>query len=170
MPQCMVNGHFVQNLFCKTELCAELWKEEKTKEWHIRATSKQARLKHCATRKANASASVRILLSAYREAMRLGRKSPDDVVLNNMSSRSHAQYMSTVVCGDLPKALSTQGKRGWATIFSLQNKSGVTKPFAAECRENFMENEMEEGEPMIYHLAPPSSSPLDNGPIFQLIR
>ena len=44
MPQCMVNGHFVQNLFCKTELCAELWKEEKTKEWHIRATSKQARL------------------------------------------------------------------------------------------------------------------------------
>jgi len=33
-----------------------------------------------------------------------------------------------------------------------------------------MENEMEEGEPMIYHLAPPSSSPLDNGPIFQLIR
>ncbi|XP_039844986.1 uncharacterized protein LOC120704598 [Panicum virgatum] len=64
--------------------------------------------------------------------MRLGRKSPDDVVLNNMPSRSHAQYMSTVVCGDLPKALSTQGKRGWATIFSLQNKSGVTKPFAAQ--------------------------------------
>ncbi|XP_039811845.1 uncharacterized protein LOC120674789 [Panicum virgatum] len=44
MPQCMVNEHFVQNLFCKTELCAELWKEEKIKEWHIRATSKQARL------------------------------------------------------------------------------------------------------------------------------
>ena len=41
---------------------------------------------------------------------------------------------------------------------------------STECRENFMEDEMEEGEPMIYHPAPPSSSPLDNGPIFQLIR
>jgi len=29
-----------------------------------------------------------------------------------------------------------------------------------------MEDEMEEGEPMIYHPAPPSSSPLDNGPFF----
>ncbi|TKW15156.1 hypothetical protein SEVIR_5G218100v4 [Setaria viridis] len=36
---------------------------------------------------------------------------------------------------------------------------------SSECRENFMEDEMEE-----YHPAPPSSSPLDNGPIFQLIR
>jgi len=25
-------------------LCAELWKEERTNEWHIRATSEQARL------------------------------------------------------------------------------------------------------------------------------
>jgi len=33
-----------------------------------------------------------------------------------------------------------------------------------------MEDEMEEGEPMIYQPAPPSSLPLDNGPIFQLIR
>jgi hypothetical protein len=33
-----------------------------------------------------------------------------------------------------------------------------------------MEDEMEEGEPMIYAPAPPSSSPLENGPIFQLIR
>ena len=41
---------------------------------------------------------------------------------------------------------------------------------STECRENFMEDEMEEGEPMIYHPAPPSSSPLDNGPFFQLIR
>lgn len=43
---------------------------------------------------------------------------------------------------------------------------------SAECRENFMEDEMEEGEPMIYHPTPPSpsSSPLDHGPIFQLIR
>ena len=41
---------------------------------------------------------------------------------------------------------------------------------STECRENFMEDEMEEGEPMIYHPAPPSISPLDNGPIFQLIR
>ncbi|CAO2190881.1 unnamed protein product [Urochloa humidicola] len=40
---------------------------------------------------------------------------------------------------------------------------------SAECRENFMEDEMEEGEP-IYHPAPPISSPVDNGPIFQLIR
>ncbi|CAO2176862.1 unnamed protein product [Urochloa humidicola] len=40
---------------------------------------------------------------------------------------------------------------------------------SAECRENFMEDEMEEGEP-ICHPAPPSSSPVDNGPIFQLIR
>lgn len=36
---------------------------------------------------------------------------------------------------------------------------------SSECRENFMEDEMEE-----YYPAPPSSSPLDNGPIFQLIR
>ncbi|OEL36390.1 hypothetical protein BAE44_0002594 [Dichanthelium oligosanthes] len=41
---------------------------------------------------------------------------------------------------------------------------------SAECREHFMEDEMEEGESMIYHPARPSSSPLDNGPIFQLIR
>ncbi|CAL4955585.1 unnamed protein product [Urochloa decumbens] len=41
---------------------------------------------------------------------------------------------------------------------------------SAECRGNFMEDEMEEGEPMIYNPPPPSSSPVDNGPIFQLIR
>uniref|UniRef100_A0A0A9CGA3 FLZ-type domain-containing protein n=1 Tax=Arundo donax TaxID=35708 RepID=A0A0A9CGA3_ARUDO len=39
-----------------------------------------------------------------------------------------------------------------------------------ECRENFMEDEMEEGEPMIDHPAPPSSSPFDGGRTFQLIR
>jgi hypothetical protein len=38
-----------------------------------------------------------------------------------------------------------------------------------ECRENFMEDEME-GEPMIYHPAAPSDSLFDEGHIFQLIR
>lgn len=40
---------------------------------------------------------------------------------------------------------------------------------STECRENFMEDEME-GEPVIYHPASPRSSPLDDGRIFQLIR
>ncbi|TVU34359.1 hypothetical protein EJB05_16191 [Eragrostis curvula] len=39
-----------------------------------------------------------------------------------------------------------------------------------ECRENFMEDEMEEGEPVIYHPAPPNDSLFDEGHIFQLIR
>ncbi|KAL6615485.1 hypothetical protein ACP70R_037755 [Stipagrostis hirtigluma subsp. patula] len=39
-----------------------------------------------------------------------------------------------------------------------------------ECRENFMEDEMEEGETMIDLPASPGSSPFNNGPIFQLIR
>ena len=39
-----------------------------------------------------------------------------------------------------------------------------------ECRENFMVDEMEEGEPIIYHPASPRSPPSDGGPIFQLIR
>jgi len=55
-------------------------------------------------------------------------------------------------------------------ILCFINYRGDKAFCSTECRENFMENEMEEGEPMIYHLAPPSSSPLDNGPIFQLIR
>ncbi|GJM94021.1 hypothetical protein PR202_ga10632 [Eleusine coracana subsp. coracana] len=39
-----------------------------------------------------------------------------------------------------------------------------------ECRENFMEEEMEDGEPVIYHPAPPSDSLFDEGRIFQLIH
>ena len=55
-------------------------------------------------------------------------------------------------------------------ILCFINYRGDKAFCSTECRENFMEDEMEEGEPMIYHPAPPSSSPLDNGPIFQLIR
>ncbi|XP_062203842.1 FCS-Like Zinc finger 11 [Phragmites australis] len=39
-----------------------------------------------------------------------------------------------------------------------------------ECRENFMEDEMEQGEPMTDHHVSPSSSPFEDGRIFQLIR
>ncbi|XP_006644331.1 FCS-Like Zinc finger 11-like isoform X2 [Oryza brachyantha] len=39
-----------------------------------------------------------------------------------------------------------------------------------ECRESFMEDEMEEGEPVIDHSAPPSSPPTNGGCIFQLIQ
>jgi hypothetical protein len=38
-----------------------------------------------------------------------------------------------------------------------------------ECRENFMGEEME-GEPVMYHPAPPCGSHFDGGRIFQLIR
>ncbi|KAJ1284136.1 hypothetical protein BS78_03G181400 [Paspalum vaginatum] len=41
---------------------------------------------------------------------------------------------------------------------------------STECRESFMEDEMEEGKPVICQPASPSSSPFDGGRIFQLIR
>lgn len=40
---------------------------------------------------------------------------------------------------------------------------------SAECKGNFMVDEMEEGEPIIYHPASPRSSPSDGGRIFELI-
>jgi hypothetical protein len=42
--------------------------------------------------------------------------------------------------------------------------------WSAECKGNFMVDEMEEGEPIIYHPASPMSSPSGGGRIFKLIR
>ncbi|CAD6231069.1 unnamed protein product [Miscanthus lutarioriparius] len=89
------------------------------------------------------------------------------------------QLMPVESKGDQSMSLHVkEGAMSFCCFCSEKLKEGIDiyiyqgdKSFCSmECRENFMVDEMEEGEPIIYHPASPRSPPSDGGRIFQLIR